>query len=146
MSAVWSCPACGAGNRLPMARIQAGEADKVVCGKCKQPLFPGRAITVTQADFEMRVMAAPLPVLVDFWAPWCGPCRMLAPELEKLAAAEVGRLLVAKVNIDENPALATRFSVRAVPTMLVVSQGEVRDTIAGAMPASALRQRLSGVL
>lgn len=146
MSGIWSCPACGAGNRLPMERIRNGEAANVVCGKCRQPLFPPRPLNVGHTDFEQRVMVAPLPVLVDFWAPWCGPCRMIGPELEKLAAQMVGRVIIAKVNIDENESLAARFGIRAVPTMLLVKNGQIVDSIQGAMPAPAIRQRLEAML
>lgn len=146
MSQTYSCPNCQALNRLPDGQMQQGKAAKIVCGKCKKPLFPGVPVHTTDFDFAVRVEQSPLPVLIDFWAPWCGPCQMLGPELEKLAATTEGRLLVIKVNIDENPQLASRFNIRSVPTMMIMSQGQVVDTLMGAMPASAILQKLEGYL
>lgn len=142
MNKTYPCPNCQTVNRLPEDRLRNGEAGKIVCGKCKQPLFPPVPVKVSDQDFSVRVERSPLPVLVDFWAPWCGPCQMLGPELEKLAATVGGRMLIAKVNIDENPMLANRFNVRSVPTMMVMKQGKAVDTLMGAMPAAAMLQRV----
>ncbi|RMG92114.1 MAG: thioredoxin TrxC [Zetaproteobacteria bacterium] len=135
---LYSCPACGAVNRLPADRLVAGEGHKIVCGKCRGKIFPGLPIEIGGRDFAATVLHAPLPVLVDFWAPWCGPCRMLGPVLERLAAQLAGRLIVVKVNIDEHAHLADRFSVRSVPTMMLFRRGQVVETMLGAMPLEAL--------
>jgi thioredoxin 1 len=107
---------------------------------------PSRPVNVTDAAFDRQVLGAASPVLVDFWAPWCGPCRMTEPILEKLAGEMAGRLLVAKVNVDENPAVAQRYAIQSIPTMMVVRDGKIVDRWMGALPEPALRSRLSKAL
>lgn len=102
----------------------------------------GQPRAATDATFEQEVMRSPQPVLVDFWAPWCGPCRMVEPILEKLAHDMAGRLRVVKVNVDQNPRTAQRFGVQSIPTMMVVNNGQIADRWAGALPESALRSRV----
>lgn len=106
----------------------------------------GAPVTVTDATFESEVLRSPLPVLVDFWAPWCGPCRMVAPILEKLSREMQGQIKIAKVNVDEHSRYAGQFGVRAIPTMLLVRDGKVIDQWAGALPEAPLRSRLAKVL
>lgn len=105
-----------------------------------------RPRAVTDATFEQEVLRSSLPVLVDFWAPWCGPCRMVEPILEKLAPELAGRLRVVKLNVDENPATAQRYGVQSIPTMLVVKNGQIADRWAGALPEAALLNRLTPFL
>ncbi len=100
-------------------------------------------VHVTDSAFEQSVMQSPLPVIVDFWAPWCGPCRMVAPILEKIAKEYAGKLVVAKVDTDENPEWATKFGVQGIPTMLFVSGGKVVHRQVGALPESMLRAVVS---
>jgi len=97
---------------------------------------------ITDADFEEKVLQSKLPVIVDFWAPWCGPCRMVAPTLDKIATQYAGKLIVAKVNTDENQQWAGSFSVRGIPTMLFVQNGEVIHTQVGAVPMGMLIQMI----
>lgn len=97
-------------------------------------------VHVNDQAFEKVVMQSKLPVVVDFWAPWCGPCRMVAPTLDKLASEQEGKLLIAKVNTDENPEWAMRFGVQGIPTMLFIAEGKVVHTQVGALPEPALRQ------
>jgi thioredoxin 1 len=103
----------------------------------------GRPLIVSDANFDQEVMNASEPVLVDFWAPWCGPCRMTEPIIEKLAQEMLGRLKVAKVNVDENPYSAQRFDVRSIPTMMIVKNGQIVDRWVGALPEAAMRSRVS---
>jgi thioredoxin len=97
----------------------------------------------TAAEFDELVRDAPAPVLVDFWADWCGPCRAVAPELEKLAEARSGKVIVAKVDTDALPDVAGRFGIRSIPTMIVFRGGREAERLSGAMPASAIAQRLA---
>jgi thioredoxin 1 len=99
-------------------------------------------ITLTDANFDATVMHSDVPVLVDFWAQWCGPCHMIAPAVEALAKEFSGRLLVGKLNVDENPRTASRYGIMSIPTLLVFKNGQVVDQIVGALPAPALRQRV----
>jgi thioredoxin 1 len=96
-------------------------------------------VHVTDAEFEKTVLKSDLPVIVDFWAPWCGPCRMVAPILEKLAGEYAGKLVIAKVDTDENPDWATRYGVQGIPTMLFVSNGKLVHRQVGALPEGILR-------
>jgi len=140
------CPNCGATNRVPRAKLEQGP--RPVCGRCKQPLPATAAapITVTDATFAAAVERSPLPVLVDAWAPWCGPCRLIAPVLEDLAAELAGQVRIAKLNVDENPETASRFDVRSIPTLLVIVGGREVKRIVGAQPKQAIRQQLEAAL
>jgi thioredoxin 1 len=108
-----------------------------------KPASDGHPHTVTDANFEREVIKADRPVLVDFWAPWCGPCRMTEPIIEKIATEMVGRLKVAKVNVDENPFTAQKYGVQSIPTMMIVKNGQIVDRWAGALPEPAMRSRVN---
>jgi thioredoxin 2 len=129
---VISCPNCGSRNRVPAAAPGIPR-----CGNCHQPLP-----WVAQAGddtFAEVAEAASVPVVVDLWAPWCGPCRMVSPALEQVATELAGKVKLVKVNVDESPAIQQRFGVQAIPTLLVMRNGEVVTSRAGAMPAAAIR-------
>jgi thioredoxin 1 len=100
-------------------------------------------VTLTDANFDRTIRSSQVPVLVDFWAVWCGPCRMVAPVVEQLAQEYAGRLLVGKLNVDENQAIAARYGIMSIPTLLVFRNGQIADRIVGALPAPALRQRVA---
>jgi len=101
---------------------------------------------VTDQSFETEVIGADVPTLVDFWAPWCGPCRMVAPIVEELATEYEGRVKFVKLNTDENPAVSGRYGIRSIPTLLVFKDGEVKGQIVGFRPKSELKNRLESVL
>ncbi len=129
------CPQCGTKNR-----IKSDGSDQVpVCGKCKNPL--PWLVTATDQSFAQEIQGG-VPVLVDFWAEWCGPCRMVAPVLEELAQDNPGRLKVVKLNVDQNPVTAGHYQIRSIPTMLLFKNGQVVDSLIGAMSKNALVRRL----
>ena len=140
MTSLIRCPSCGATNRLPVDEIAHGK--KAVCGRCKTPLAAAGPVTVSDATFADEVERSPLPVLVDLWAPWCGPCQMVAPIVDQIAAELAGRIKVAKMNVDDNPATSSRFGVRSIPTLLVFKDGREVDRIVGVQPKAAILSRL----
>jgi thioredoxin 2 len=137
--AVVACPSCGKANRVPPAAAGAPH-----CGHC------GAALPwLTESgedDFSTVVEKSSLPVLVDFWAPWCGPCRMVSPALEQIAKERAGRLKLVKVNTDDAPNLSQRFGIRGIPTLVILAQGKEIGRSVGAQPAPALSNWVDGQL
>jgi len=130
------CPSCGTKNRVDL-----NMADKhPTCGNCKSPLPIEGPVEVTDADFDTAVLRSALPVLVDFWAPWCGPCRMVGPIVEELSREYAGRLTVAKVNTDDNRELAGRFKIQGIPTLMLFKEGNPVERITGAAPKQHLEE------
>ena len=127
------CSSCGAVNRVPEEKIQEGRA--AICGRCKTPLrAEASTIVVTDGTFTETVERSPLPVLLDLWAPWCGPCKMIAPTLDELAKELAGQVRIAKLNVDENPVVSSRFSARSIPLLVMLENGREVDRIVGAQP------------
>ncbi len=131
MSDVVACPSCGKKNRVPPAAHGVPR-----CANCRTPL--PWLTDAGDADFDRIAGESPLPVLVDLWAPWCGPCRMVAPGVEQAARKLAGRLKVVKVNVDQAPAVAARYDARSIPMLLILDKGQVKDRQVGAVPADAL--------
>ncbi len=126
------CPHCGATNRLPPSRV----TDDPVCGRCGKALLEGLPVELSDTNFDAVVAKTELPVLVDFWAPWCGPCRMMAPAFAQAAAQLKGRALLVKVNSDENPGLSQRYGIRSIPTLVRLQQGRETQRQSGAVPVA----------
>ena len=146
--AIQACPKCGTKNRVD--ELLAG-VHRAVCGKCGAVLNAaagGKPQVVTDDTFAREVIgaSASLPVLVDAWAEWCGPCRMIAPVLDQLAAESGGRYKIAKLNVDENPRTSQQFGIRSIPTMLIFKHGKLVDQLVGAVPKQAIAAKLHAFL
>jgi len=128
------CPCCGSKNRIPSARLGQGPS----CGQCGQALLDGQPIALSDANFEKVIAGTDLPIVVDFWAPWCGPCRTMAPQFEHAAKSLVGRAILIKVNSDDSPRAAARFGIRSIPTLVRLEGGREVGRRSGAMPASQI--------
>ena len=143
---VVGCARCGAKNRVPIAKIQ----DKAVCGKCHAPItvgsFSSKPVQVTDKDFAYEVLNHSGAVLVDFWAPWCGPCRMVSPVLDQLAKEYSGRVKIAKLNVDENPMTASRYNIRSIPSLMLFKDGKIVNTLMGAQPKEELQRHIQALL
>lgn len=129
-----ACTHCGAVNRLPSTRL----TDDPVCGRCSEPLLNGEPMELTDANFEAVTSKTELPVVVDFWAPWCGPCRMMAPAFAQAATTLKGRALLVKVNSDDNPRTAGRFGIRSIPTLVRLDRGRESARQSGAIAAGQI--------
>ena len=125
------CPSCNATNRIPVAKMAAGPA----CGKCHKPLFNGRPVTLSSQNFQQHIKRSDIPVVVDFWAPWCGPCKMMAPAFEQASAELVPDARLAKLNTEDEQSIAGKFNIRSIPTMVIFKNGREIARQAGAMSA-----------
>ena len=150
MMAIETCPSCGAKNRIN--EILAA-AHQPVCGNCGAALSGSRPAdakpqTVTDTSFASDVLSASgaMPILVDAWAEWCGPCRMLAPVLDQLAAEAQGRYKIVKLNVDENPRTAAQFNIRSIPTLLIFRNARLVDQLVGVQPKQVIAARLTSHL
>jgi len=133
------CPSCSAVNRVPDARL----TDRPSCGKCHQPLLPGKPTDLTSARFDTFINRSGLPVVVDFWATWCGPCKMMAPVFTQVANELSTRALFAKVETEAEQMLAARYGIRSIPTLAVFKNGQEIARQAGAMDGVNLKRWLA---
>lgn len=137
-----TCQNCGAKNRVSL------ESDKqAICGKCKNPLaFISSPVTITDSNFPNEVVNSKMPVLVDFWATWCPPCKMIAPIIDALAKELAGKVKIGKVDVDQNPMLSSQFRVQSIPTLIIFKDGKEADRIVGAATKEAMLKRLQAFL
>lgn len=133
------CAACGATNRVPPARL----AEEPKCGKCHSALLDGSPVELTDQTFDTFVQRNDLPVVVDFWADWCGPCKMMAPVFAQAAREQRTRLRFAKLDTDANPTVAQRYAIRSIPSLLLFKGGNEADRAVGALNPGRLRAWLS---
>jgi thioredoxin 2 len=150
---VVTCPNCGAKNRVDPEKAKTANPK---CGKCGTPLIvpvvsapppAGEPVVVTDATFDKEVLQVKgKPVLVDCWAPWCGPCRMLEPTIKQLAAESGGKYLIAKLNTDENPQTASKYDISGIPTMLIFKDGKLVDKLVGLQPKPAIAAKLQSLV
>jgi thioredoxin 2 len=138
------CPACGQKNKIVIGKARGA----IRCGKCKAELKlnppGGRPVNVTDATFAAQVLQADKPVLVDFWAPWCGPCKVIGPVLQEMAKEHDARLKIAKINTEENQSIPGQHGIRSIPTLLLFNKGALVDRITGARPKEELEAWLRG--
>ncbi|MEO8935359.1 MAG: thioredoxin TrxC [Burkholderiaceae bacterium] len=129
-----ACPHCNKTNRVPTDKL----VDDPVCGACGLPLLDGKPIELTDETFELVASRTEIPLIVDFWAPWCGPCRMMAPQFDQAAKTLKGRALLAKVNSDESPKVSQRFAIRSIPTLIRFDKGVEAGRQTGATQAAQI--------
>ncbi len=138
-SLIVCCPTCDKLNRVPANKLN----DKPICGICKSPLFTGNPVELNMNNFNNHISKSGIPVLVDFWAPWCGPCKMMTPVLQQAASRLEPNIRIAKVNTEENQNLAARFGIQSIPTLILFKNGREIARQSGAMPLPALTNWLN---
>ena len=135
-SATLACQFCGQLNKVDLSR----QADRPKCAKCAKPFLVDRPVKVTEENFDATVLKSEVPVLVDFYADWCGPCRVMAPVLDEIAAARAGKLLVAKVDTDASPTVSRRYGIRSIPFFGRFENGQMVKTAVGAVGREGLAE------
>ena len=145
-STIITCSRCGTKNRIPKRRL----SEHPLCGKCRNPLVLEKQldhpVAVTDQSFQQEILAFPGPVVLDCWAPWCGPCRMVAPVIDQLAKEYAGRVKFAKLNTDENQRTAGQFSIQSIPTLLFFKGGKLVNRQVGALPKGEIERQLRSIL
>ncbi len=145
-SIIIRCTKCGAKNRIPKNRLN----DRPVCGRCHSRLPEGQVfdspVIVSDKTFSEEIISATVPVLLDCWAPWCGPCRTIGPIIDQLAKEFAGKVKFAKLNVDENPATSTKYNIMSIPTMLLFKDGKVVNSLVGALPKAEIENHLRSLI
>jgi thioredoxin 2 len=145
-SIIITCPRCGTKNRIPNSRLK----DRPLCGKCRNPLSSektlDRPVEVTDRTFHQEILAFAGPVVLDCWAPWCGPCRLVGPVIDQLAGEYAGRVKFAKLNTDENQQTAGQFSIQSIPTLLFFKGGKLVNRQVGALPKAEIERQIRSIL
>ena len=145
-SVIIKCSGCGTKNRIPKNRLHEGPK----CGKCGRRIevvgSGSSPVNVTDGSFHQEVLSFPGAVLLDCWAPWCGPCKMVAPVLDQLASEYAGRIKIAKLNVDENPVTASNYGIRNIPTMLIFRNGKEVERLVGALPKPDIERHIRDVI
>jgi len=129
-----ACPVDASLNRVPLAKLDR----KPKCGRCHNPLFQGKAVELNAANFDAQALKSDLPIVIDFWAEWCGPCRMMSPNFEMAAARLEPRVRLGKLDTEAEPAIAGRYGIRGIPSMVMIRKGRELARTSGAMPTSAI--------
>ncbi len=136
------CPNCQAVNRVPSTRL----SQQPICGKCHQPIFSGTPMELTAATFHNHITNNDIPVLVDFWAPWCGPCRAIGPIVEELAVKFGDKIKFKKCNVDDNPLTPSKYGIKSIPTLIFFKGGKVFNQVVGVVAKSKLEDMINSVL
>ncbi len=142
---IYQCQQCGTKNRVPSEKSRSGAK----CGKCHEPLDKPalkKPVTVTDSTFSEEVLGFPGAVVVDFWASWCAPCKMMSPIIDELSAQYAGKIKFAKMNVDENRIIPSKYSIQGIPALLVFKNGEVVKSLVGARPKEELERNLRGFI
>lgn len=146
-SIIMRCPKCRTRNRIPSGKIGA----IAKCGKCGEDIHTdvlniGHPVVVTDSTFNYEIIDSPLPTLLDCWAPWCGPCQMMGPFMDELAADWKGKIRIGKMNVDENPKTSAQYRIRSIPTLLIFNDGQLVNTLTGALPKHSIVQAMTTFL
>ncbi len=143
-SIIIACTSCGTRNRIPRTKTK----QKPVCAKCRASLanIPWFPVNINDSQFDTAVLGHKGIVVVDCWAPWCGPCKSMAPLLDGLAGDYAGRAKIVKINMDENPVTGSKYNVKSIPTLLFFKEGQLKDTLVGAVPRMEMESRLKPLL
>ena len=139
-SLIVACPVCNTLNRAPEDKLASGGGK---CGKCHSSLFEGHPVALNAQSFESHASKSDIPLLIDFWAPWCGPCRMLSPVVEKVAAANESKAKFVKLNTDDNPNIAGQYQVSGIPCLILFKGGQAVDRIVGYVPEGTINSMLA---
>ena len=145
-SIILACPHCNQLNKMLTSKLADKGKDKGKCGSCKKSLFTNSPINLNQESFAKHVVKSELPILIDFWASWCGPCKAMAPVLDEASQTLATKIRVAKINTENEQTLAAQFNIRSIPTLVLLNKGKEIERMAGAVPLAQLTQWVNNAL